>query len=241
MCEHHHKQDYTTLKETCTLTIDLLFQFMVVPDSRMSMLAPSMSQKDRWAWLYMCPCFLQFLLCWEDSSIPLHGCWLQFQSAVVIPRFIICNSRCLSVQHRDTALQSLQVTLVQQTYRHSPCWHFLILTRVMDDIWGDITWVSQLCKQFSQLVFLRSMRRLLVTASVFPSSPILVTPMKEALSSSETSVLTRATRRNIPEDTIPQFSQLHPLVSMHYITISDVTNLSDHREHMTLMWPLSDS
>jgi hypothetical protein len=50
--------------------------------------------------------------------------------------------------------------------------------------------------------FLRSLRRLLVTASVVPSSPILVTLMIEALNSTETSVFTTARWRKISEGAI---------------------------------------
>jgi hypothetical protein len=47
---------------------------------------------------------------------------------------------------------------------------------------------------------------LLVTVNVVPSSQILVTLIMEELSSSETSVLTRVTWHNIPEDDILKVS-----------------------------------
>jgi hypothetical protein len=48
-------------------------------------------------------------------------------------------------------------------------------------------------------IFLLIVLRLLVTANVVPRSPILLILIIKAVLSSETSVLTRATQRNIPE------------------------------------------
>jgi hypothetical protein len=68
---------------------------------------------------------------------------------------------------------------------------------------------------------LRNVCRLLVTANVVPSSPILVTPLMEAIRSSETSVLTTVKRRNIPE-----YAILHCTINLSslYMFISSVTS-----------------
>jgi hypothetical protein len=53
------------------------------------------------------------------------------------------------------------------------------------------------------------------TANVIPSSPILVTLMIEAMHSSETSGLTRVTRRNMPEDVVLQSMNIFLLAWGH--------------------------
>jgi hypothetical protein len=54
----------------------------------------------------------------------------------------------------------------------------------------------------NRVVFLLSLRRLLVIANIVPNSPLMATRILEGLRATETSVLTRAIRRNILEDGI---------------------------------------
>jgi hypothetical protein len=72
----------------------------------------------------------------------------------------------------------------------------------------------------TDIVFLHSMYRFLVTAKVVLSSLILVTLMMEALLSSETSVLMRATWRNIPEDGVCHNISYLPSTTLYLFTFS---------------------
>jgi hypothetical protein len=88
---------------------------------------------------------------------------------------------------------SRRVALVRTDVSEEPSASFIRATRIGElGTTLAVTSNRPRCEEIpstNTLVFLRSVRQLLVTASDVPSSPILVTLMKEALGSSETRFL----------------------------------------------------
>jgi hypothetical protein len=84
----------------------------------------------------------------------------------------------------------------------------LVRTDILVELSASIIRVTRI-DELGITLDVTSVRRLLVTANVVPSSPILVALIMEALSYSKMSVRTRATRRNIPEGAILQIPGNH--------------------------------
>jgi hypothetical protein len=83
------------------------------------------------------------------------------------------------------------------------CLFALVTTEVSEEPIASIIMVTRIGELGTTLAVSSNRSTLLVTAKLVLSSPIIVTLMMDAMRSSEMSVLTRALRRNIPEEVIP--------------------------------------
>jgi hypothetical protein len=134
---------------------------------------------------------------WDNSGIPDNYLHFYYVRLCYVEHDVEHLHICLNEVHKIKKSYPLN-----RPWRPTALWVLMILHCVDNQIIDG-------CKLLrNDMALLRSLRRLLVTANVVPSSQNLVTLMMEALRSSETSVLTRTTRLNIREDGILYFYQV---------------------------------